>query len=214
MVKSMQDLRKIIAENICALRTESGMTQAQLAEILCYTDKAVSKWERGEAIPDVTVLKEIADHFGVTVDYLLKRAHTEEEKNGLRRARLAARNRLVISLISAVSVWVLATVAFVVMLSLGVVTPPPWMLYVYSIPICAIVVLVFNSIWGRRRLNFVIVSVLLWSILLSLYLSVLLFGGLNLWFIFIIGAPAQVVILFVPGITVLKKDKKSEREES
>ena len=68
----MDDLYAIFARNVAELRAERKMTQAQLAALLNYSDKAISKWERGEALPDVTVVKQIADTFGVTVDYLLK----------------------------------------------------------------------------------------------------------------------------------------------
>ena len=74
----MVDLREIIAKNICDLRIGAGMTQSNLAAVLNYSDKAVSKWERAESIPDIEVLKEIADLFGVSVDYLLGRTNRKE----------------------------------------------------------------------------------------------------------------------------------------
>ena len=52
----MEDLKFITAANIISLRTKAGMTQAQLAELLNYSDKSVSKWERAEAVPDAYVL--------------------------------------------------------------------------------------------------------------------------------------------------------------
>ena len=61
----MEELREIIAKNISDLRKKSGLTQIELAEKLNYSDKAVSKWERGDSVPDVGVLKQIADLFGV-----------------------------------------------------------------------------------------------------------------------------------------------------
>lgn len=194
----MQELRKIIAENISSLRTSASMTQAGLAEILNYTDKAVSKWERGEAIPDVTVLKEIADYFGVTVDYLLRADHTGEENPSAARSRAASVNRFIITMISLASIWIFAAIGFVILMLSNTVAPP-WLAFVYAVPVCGIVLLVLNSIWGIRKLNFLVVSLILWSILASVYLSILMLGGLNLWMLFIIGAPAQTVILFVPG---------------
>jgi transcriptional regulator with XRE-family HTH domain len=71
----MEDYKRIIANNITELRKAVPLTQAELAEKLNYSDKAVSKWERGESIPDVIVLKQIAELFGVTVDYLLEDVH-------------------------------------------------------------------------------------------------------------------------------------------
>ena len=76
----MDEIKLIIARNITDLRRKNNMTQAELAEKLNYSDKAVSKWERGESLPDVTVLKCIADTFRVTVDYLLQPEHHEQEE--------------------------------------------------------------------------------------------------------------------------------------
>jgi transcriptional regulator with XRE-family HTH domain len=61
----MKDIKSVTADNICSLRSAQGMTQAELAGILNYSDKAISKWERGESLPDVSVLKQIAEVFGV-----------------------------------------------------------------------------------------------------------------------------------------------------
>ena len=60
-----------IGENIRRLRLERRMTQEQLAEILNVTNAAVSKWERGDSFPDITMLFPIADYFGVSVDALM-----------------------------------------------------------------------------------------------------------------------------------------------
>ena len=76
----MDDLKRIIAKNITDLRKAADMTQAQLAEKLNYSDKAVSKWERGDAIPNIVTLKEVADLFAVTVDYLITEEHTAERE--------------------------------------------------------------------------------------------------------------------------------------
>ena len=67
----MEELRRIISANIQRLRLRSGYTQQELAAELNYTDKAVSKWERGESVPDVSVLLKIVRLFGVTLDYLV-----------------------------------------------------------------------------------------------------------------------------------------------
>ena len=58
-------------DRIKQLRKEKGFTQSQLADLLGVTDKAVSKWEVGEANPDISLLVKISEIFGVTIDYLL-----------------------------------------------------------------------------------------------------------------------------------------------
>ena len=71
----MSDKRFIIGKNIAELRKSSGLTQLELAEKLNYSDKSVSKWERGESLPDIVVLKSVADLFEVTLDYLVEEEH-------------------------------------------------------------------------------------------------------------------------------------------
>ena len=73
----MSETRKNIADNIVKLRKEKHWTQAELADHLNYSDKAISKWERGESTPDADSLLELAKLFNVTVDYFF---HKEEEQ--------------------------------------------------------------------------------------------------------------------------------------
>lgn len=207
----MTDLRAVIAKNICDLRTEAGMTQAKLAEVLNYSDKAVSKWERAEAIPDVTVIKAIADYFGVTVDYILEEEHRDNMMTSRAQARARRRNRFFIVCISTVLVWLVATVAFSVLYALSS-SLPAWLMYIYALPVSFIIILVFNCIWGRRRMNYLIVTFLMWTTVLSVYLTVLTVLTMNWWLLFIVAAPMQVILLFLPGISFVKY-RTARREE-
>ncbi len=191
----MQDYKRIIANNITELRKSVPLTQAELAEKLNYSDKAVSKWERGESVPDVIVLKQIADLFGVTVDYLLAEEHPHFEKNQsvpFQKKKL----HIIVTALSCCLVFLIATVFFAI---LGITTDLSrlWLAYIYCIPVCAILLIVFNSIWFNIRLNYYFISVLVWSFLASIYLTV---GNYQNWLIFIIGIPAQIIILLWSGI--------------
>ena len=64
-------LQRTVSRNISRLRREKGLTQRQLAFLLHVSDKAVSKWERAECFPDLTLLPELARDLGVSVDTLL-----------------------------------------------------------------------------------------------------------------------------------------------
>ena len=66
-----EKLKYQIGANIAAYRKQAGLTQAGLAEKLNYSDKAVSKWERGESVPDVLTLMQLANQFDITVNDLL-----------------------------------------------------------------------------------------------------------------------------------------------
>lgn len=198
----MSELRDTIAKNICDLRTEAGMTQLALAEVLNYSDKAISKWERGESVPDIFMLKRIADYFGVSVDYLLEADHSESIQKKIARHKLGVRNRFIISFLATMLVWFIATFIFVSML---IFSPDlalrPWLMFIYAIPASTTVALVFNSIWGRRRMNYFIISLLLWSLILALFMSLIVIWGVNVWPLFLLGAPGQAIIILWSGLT-------------
>lgn len=200
----MDDLKEIIGNNITNLRKITGMTQLQLADKLNYSDKAVSKWERGESIPDVIVLKKIADIFSVTVNYLLEEEHDEKDimESHKKTYKIKRRNRIIVTLLAISIVWAVATMVFVY---LGIYTEEIlnlWIIFVYAVPISLIVLLVFNSIWGVRRSNFLIITCLVWTLLLAIYLSLLSY---NLWLIFLLGIPAQIIIILWSGLKTVNE---------
>jgi transcriptional regulator with XRE-family HTH domain len=205
-VMRMDDLKKIVAKNIIDLRKANGMTQLDLAEHLNYTDKAVSKWERGESLPDISVLKGIADLFGVKVDYLLTEDHVEPvaevlmapdaEDNAEKRRHRRYVNRRVTTSIGILLVWLLATLTFVV-LEMVCSELPGWVCFLYAVPASLVVWLIFNSIWFDGRRNFSLITLLMWSVLASLHISSVVFAAptSKLWLIYILGVPGQAIIL-------------------
>jgi transcriptional regulator with XRE-family HTH domain len=197
------DLKSIIAKNITGLRKSMNWTQAELAQKLNYTDKAISKWERAESTPDVTVLKSMADLFQVPVNYLFEDGHPKERIHLSTIIRqLKKRSHIIIALVSAAGIFFIATLLYVISGLFSVtVCQPSWMLYVYAIPLSMIVLLVFNSIWGKKKVNLIIISALIWTILLSIYLS---YQAPNTWLVFIIGIPAQIIVLLLAPIKTIK----------
>ena len=183
----MEDIKQIIADNIAELRKELHLTQAELADKMGYTDKAISKWERAESIPDIGTLKEFADLCGVSLDYLVQKEHVEQRSALSKQARS---NRMVISLLAAAAVWLIATVLFVYLKIFGVAND--WLVFAGAVPVTMIVLLVFNSIWGNIKHNYVIISVLVWSSLAFAYFMLMKY---NLFLIFLIGVPIQVMII-------------------
>lgn len=192
----MENFKKTVAENIIKLRTAYEMTQAQLGEKLSYSDKSISKWERGESLPDAYVLKNMAEIFNVSVDYILTE-HSEDEKLKIHRPRTYSRS--VISTIAFIGTWTLALFAFVVT---WLCSMPTWLIFVYTVPVSLIVLLVLNSVWGIGRLNMFIISGIVWGIITSVYLT---FYSWNWWPLFIVGIPAQIIIILSFHI---KKNRK------
>ena len=192
MENENEQIKAAVAANIADLRKKNAMTQQDLANALSYTDKAVSKWERAESIPDVVILKRIADLFGVTLDYLIA-PHAESESIPLPPAH-RHRKRALITGICIFGVLLLATLAFVI-LARTVSLSRAWLTFLYAIPASAVVWLIFNSVWFTEKRNFLIVSVLMWSILSSIHITALLYGYYWFWMLYLLGVPGQVIIL-------------------
>ena len=198
----MKETKDIVAENLVLLRKHMGLTQAELASKFNYSDKTVSKWESGESLPSIDVLKNLADFYGTTLnDMVTEKAYDKPKKVEAKKERS---NKTIITLLSISVVWILATTMYVQgYLMYGVFY---WKTFVWSVPISCIVALVFNSIWGKRKFAFPIITLLVWSLLASCYLQFLQY---NLWIIFILGIPAQVVIMLW---STLKPRKHKHKE--
>ncbi|MBQ1474939.1 MAG: helix-turn-helix domain-containing protein [Ruminococcus sp.] len=195
----MDDLKKVVAGNIIKLRTSMNLTQAQLGEKLNYSDKSISKWERGESVPDVFVLKTIADMAGVTVDYIIT-PHDPDEEVQI-EAKGPRYSRRFITLTVLAGIWALAVLVFVVLWLCGIFN---WLVFIYAIPVSLITLLVLNSVWGDRSWNLYIISGLVWGIICSIYLTAIRF---NWWQLFLLGIPAQIIIIF--AFSIRRKPKKA-----
>lgn len=199
----MKELRNIIADNLIQLRKAHNLTQLNLAEKLNYSDKAVSKWERADTLPDIETLKAIADLYNISVDYLLKE-HNETDTPIIVTKPKEVYNHIIITSLSITLVWFIALLIFVIC---HVVNHTYWQIFIWAIPVSSIVSLVFNSIWGKVRLNYMIISILMWSILLALYLQLIKY---NVWVIFTVGIPGQIAIFLA---SLFSRPKRKENEQ-
>ena len=199
-----EKLKDLIGKNIASYRKCAGLTQAGLAEKLNYSDKAVSKWERGESIPDVITLMQLADLFEITVNELvadpdvlpgdnpgnLEKAMTQVSEKALKRKA----NKNIILALSSVLVWFVALLTFVILSSFPVLEKYSFLLFFYAIPANAIVALSLRSAWHDFRWNKALISAIVWGSLLSIHVSLLIFLNFNLWKIYLLGIPGQIAI--------------------
>lgn len=177
----MDELKQIIADNITFYRKELKLTQAELAEKLSYSDKAVSKWERAESYPDIATLAELSKLFGVTVDQLIS------------TRKKVKRVKPFVALLSSGLVWLVITIAYAL---INIILPSlekTWLLFIYAIPVNAIVLLVLFAVWKQRFAVLVCESVIMWSVATSLFLS--LFHLPNMFFLFFIPIPLQALAI-------------------
>lgn len=187
----MNDIKTAVAKNIAELRTANKMTQLELAQKLNYSDKAVSKWEHGDSIPDLCVLAEIAEMFGVTLDYLIKDEHTKEEMPQVEKSHRYRRS--VIMLIAIGAVWMVAVFAFVLWSLVFPEAEHEWLSFIYAVPATTVVWLVLNSVWFNQKSNYLIISLFMWTLLAAIQITFHL-AGHSIGLIYLLGIPAQIVI--------------------
>lgn len=190
----MEEIKNIVAKNITELRLLNNMTQAELAEKLNYSDKTISKWERAESSPDISVLVEIADIFGVTLDYMVHSEGTEEKVKEKKQKEKVVYNRRAIAYVSESGAWIIAIFAFIITSLIRKEATFQYLYFVYILPVALIIKLVFNSVWFNPRRNYLIISCLIWSILAAIHISFLHFG-VNVSLIYVLGIAGQVVVV-------------------
>lgn len=196
-------LRQRIASNMAHFRKLNNMTQSELAEHICYSDKSISKWERAEGVPDIFVLTLLADLFHVTVNDFL----SENVPLQVSVTTNTNKNHIMILLLSVVLVWFVATVVYT---SLQIFAPSlqwAWCGFILAIPASCVVAVVFSSLWWGLKARFFAVSALVWSIATAVYILAPLY---NLQLIFAVGAVLQVlIILWFIFRKQLQKKKKA-----
>lgn len=182
-----KDLKQIIAENLAAYRKINNLTQAELAEKINYSDKSISKWERGDGLPDIQILSTLANLYGVKVDDFLS-------KQKPKRKIPAKSKRILIPLMSAGLVWLVTSFIFFI---LRVTVPDfdkAWLGFIYAIPMTALVYVVFMELWGNTLMKFLSVTIMIWGIAVSIFLS--FSYAPNMYLIYVVAMILQVLAIF------------------
>ena len=202
-------IKLIVAHNLAALRKAKGLTQGELAEKFNYSDKSISKWEHGETMPDIEVLKQLCDFYGVTLDYLVTEDENVQKKMLKSDERKA--NKLIIAALSISAAWLLGVVAYVAgQIIVGEKAWPAvgWICFIWPLPASFIIALVFNGIWGNSKWRSIFSICLTWSLITALYLTLGIFvdGGVGwqLWPLFLIGVPLTVASILWNHVLVRK----------
>lgn len=208
----MKELKEITAKNITELRLRAKMTQLELGNAISYSDKAVSKWERGEAIPDAYVLLQLSEIFGVSVDYLLK----DHEGEPVPRVRRSRANHASITALAIIAVWTVFAVAYIAV-NLATKGYSYWLFFVYATVVSLIMLTVFNTLWGKKSLNILIVGALVASLIATVYLILLSVG--NFWQILLLIIPAELIViccfkLKIKKVTDIFKPKNTAEKQA
>ncbi|MGN1061036.1 MAG: helix-turn-helix domain-containing protein [Candidatus Coproplasma sp.] len=202
-----EDLKEVIAANLTHLRQEAGLTQLQLAEMLNYSDKAVSKWERGESIPDLRVLIKLADIYHISLDDVVRAKPGKRLKPKLNLQK----KHVLITLLSLGLVCVIATAVFMIFFYIMPLKNYAYLAYVCAPFVAAVVFTVFSALWYRRLTLAIAASLVLWSIILIIHVFLRLFTSIPVWPFYLVAGGMQILIA---GWFVLRKlykpDKKAQ----
>lgn len=209
----MKDIKSVVSANLGALRKQRGITQAELAEKLNYSDKAISRWEKGDTLPDLNVLYEICQFYGITMNDLVGEECTAPQKIKANKHQMMY--RVWICILAGVSVWLFATIWFV----FNLVKEPSevlWIAFLWAIPFsCGVVILI-----GRTMFNwivhFVLGSATVWSAIVATILHILFFtnnsGGHSIWFLLILGIPLQAMLFLFQRVWKSRAIVKTQAE--
>ncbi len=178
-------LRVNLAERLTAYRKLNNFTQLDIAEKLNYSDKSISKWERGDGVPDIFVLSTLAELYGVTVDDLIS-DRTTPEAAAEQREQPDNKARLLISVLSVGLAFLVAVVVFFAIKLLAPETQRTWLVFICAIPAASIVAIVFSALWGGLPSQFGSISCLIWSLAIAFHLTLRLRN--ILWIYLVAGA--------------------------
>ena len=138
IIDKMATINENIAKNITLLRKQNKWTQSELADKLNYSDKSISKWERGESIPDIEMLCKIAEIFNVNIEYLTEEHSEKEIKKTQNRGNIFVRNLLIL-IMMCVAVYLVSTIVFVYPFLFNKHTGKTiWVSYIFALPFCAL----------------------------------------------------------------------------
>ena len=218
-----EKLKTRIGANIAMYRKNAGLTQAGLAAKLNYSDKAISKWERGESVPDVITLLQLAEQFEITVNELLsdpnalpedgdpgtlEKAMTQVSERALNRKA----NKNVIQALSSTLVWFVALLIFVVLSTFDI--PYSELAFLYAIPINAIVLLSLRSAWHDFRWNRWLISAIVWGFLLAIHVSLVVLLDFDMWRMYLLGIPGEVATtLWFRLFSPTREERKAAKHE-
>ena len=196
----MKDIKPIIAKNLAAFRKQSGLTQVELAEKLNYSDKAVSRWEHGDTLPDINVLYQLCDFYGIDMNTLISE-ETDITDTPNVDLKNSLRFRVGIFGLALSAVWIIATIVF---LYSGIIGQGEyfWMAFIWALPASCVAILLTSFGMKMRVLRLVLNSVFIWTLLTAVFLHFVLQSYI-LWPVYLVGIPIQLI--FVMAFVMKKR---------
>lgn len=187
----MDNLNSVVSKNLIKFRTLAGLTQMELAKKINYSDKSISKWERGDGLPDLAVLVKLSEIYRININEFLNQNTPEQEV--VISKKYTNKKHLLISILSSGLVFFVATIVFVVLFMIDSTASFAWLSFIFAIPVASIVLLIFSLLWGNNYLNTLFSTLILWGIILSICFTVSMD---KIWILCLLGVIFEFLIVF------------------
>ena len=207
----MENLKEIIPENIINYRKANNLTQLELAKKINFSDKAVSRWEKGEVLPDVETLQKLSEIFNIPLSSLLEK-HDSFEKQKFSKPK---KQEVLAQTFLICEVWTIISVIY----SYLIVTKGinMWQIFVWGVPATALALLVHTRKNQNNLTNFIYGTIFVWSTITSIFLHMI---SSSPWYFYILGVPLQGILIvrylfnYKQNYSKNKKQKKSKNKKS
>lgn len=195
-MEETKDIKKIVAKNLANLRKNKKLTQTELAEKFGYSDKAISKWENGDTLPDIQTLYQLCEFYNVTLDFLVNEQDFEDKIKYINHLnRKVIINNSMIELLYCSFVWILAVIIYIYLLIFTEFDY--WQIFVWALPATSLVMLLFSKVWKQKIYTFVVRSLFFWTLVIACYIQ---FIQYNIWPLFFLMIPIQVALILAIAI--------------
>ena len=191
-----KDIKQIIAKNLANLRKNKKITQTELAEQFGYSDKAISKWENGDTLPDIQTLYQLCEFYNVTLDFLVSEQSFDEKIKYINHLnKKVIINNSLIELLYCSFVWILAVIIYVYLYTFSEINY--WQIFIWALPATTIVMLLFTKVWKQKIYTFIVRSLFFWTLVTACYIQ---FIEYNIWPLFFLMIPIQVALILTIAI--------------
>ena len=195
-MEETKDIKKIVAKNLANLRKNKKITQTELAEKFGYSDKAISKRENGDTLPDIQTLYQLCEFYNVTLDFLVNEQDFEDKIKYINHLnRKVIINNSMIELLYCSFVWILAVIIYIYLLIFSEFDY--WQIFVWALPATSLVMLLFSKVWKQKIYTFVVRSLFFWTLVIACYIQFIQF---NIWPLFFLMIPIQVALILTIAI--------------
>ncbi len=198
----MKDIREIVCSNLVKIRKQHNLTQVELSNKINYSDNAISRWEKGDVLPSLETLQTLASFYGVQLSFFIEEHPDEQTK------LLNSKKRVLywgIMSCAILAVWTICSLAFLLLYNYK--GEYYYMAFVWGVPLSALVARSIVKYYFKNKLSLLTNSICVWTTLSAIYFQWL---ELNLWQVFLIGMPIQIMLIL---ITVSKRLKISNIKE-